>query len=136
MVVTEVQRAEYEEMVKRGVSPKLAEMFALQQGPGLQTDTRFLHGRSENGFYSHQLQRWVSSRSDVKRICAEENRDCEGSVSHRSVWDKPRPDEKPYRVADDIVAEAVLDVLDDNPTALKDDPALPSRVRSRLEGEP
>lgn len=42
-------QAEYVQMRKSGTSHSLAEMFALQQSPGLQTDTRFM---SENHSYN------------------------------------------------------------------------------------
>jgi hypothetical protein len=129
------QQKAYDEMIAAGESHNIAEMLALQELPGLQTDKRFLHGKRENGFYSGQLQRWVSSKSDVKRICAEKNWDCEGSVSHKSYWDKPRDDEVPYQVADDIVDDAVFSTLVDNPTALKDDPELIEKTRTRLKGD-
>ena len=125
-------QAEYEESRSRGSSHDLAMMFVTQTPPGLQTDTRFLHGKQDNGFYSHQLQSWVSSRADVKRICAEKNYHCDGAVSHVAG---DRTVEKPYKVADDIVHDAVLDVLEEHPTALKDDPQLIDKTRTRLTGD-
>lgn len=121
-------------MRKKGTSHSCAEMFALRTGPSLQTDTRFLRGRSENSFYSRQLGKRVGSRSDVKKEIQKQGFSCEGSVSYTARSDAPRSDEKPYRVADDIVANGVLDILDEHPTALKDDPELPKKVRTRLEG--
>jgi hypothetical protein len=129
------QRKAYEEMVAAGESESIAEILATGQAPGLQTDTRFLHGKNDNGFYSHQLQRWVSSRADVKRICAEKNWDCEGSVSHKSVWDKPRADEQPYKVADDLVDNYVKDITDEYPDAERDDPELRTKLATKLAGD-
>lgn len=129
------QQQERDEMIASGESSAIAEILATGQCPGLQTDKRFLQGKPGNGFYSHQLQEWVSSKSDVKRICTEKNYDCEGSVSHKSYWDKPRPDEEPYAVDETIVHDAVLDVLEENPTALKDDPELITRTAKRLAGD-
>ena len=53
-----VQKA-YVSMRKKGTSHSIAEICATQQSPGLQTDTRFLIGKDQNGFYSRQLQKWV-----------------------------------------------------------------------------
>ena len=64
-------------MVAAGQSSAIAEILATQTCPGFQTDKRFMSGRGDNSFYSHQLQENVSSRADVKRICAEKNYDCE-----------------------------------------------------------
>jgi len=126
---------EYERMRRDGQSHNCAEMFATQTSPGLQTDTRFLHGRHGNGFYSSQLQSWVESRADVKRIAAKKGLSVEGSgCNYTAVHENPSFTETPYRVADDLVEDYVLDILDDHPTALMDDPELPAKVRTRLEG--
>lgn len=126
---------EYVRMRRKGTSHNLAQMFALQEAPGLQTDTRFLHGRSGNGFYSHQLQSWVGSRAEVRKVAAEKGMGIEGSgCNYKPQTEIPYVGEKPYRVADDIVENHVLDVLDEYPTALKDDPELPSKVRTKLQG--
>jgi len=129
------QKREYDAMIKAGESASIAEIIATKECPGLQTDKRFLRGKPGNGFYSGQLQRWVSSKSDVKKICQEKNYDCEGSVTNKSHWDSPRPDEVPYKVADDIVDDAVFSELVENPTALKDDPDLIAKTRKKLAGE-
>lgn len=133
--MTPEQQADYDEIIQSGASPRLAEMLALQSAPKLQTDKRFLRGKPQNGFYSHQLQSWVGSRGDVKRVCAEKNYDCEGSVRHVAHRDMPRPDEVPYRVADDIVDESVARVVDEYPTALQDEPDLRQKVARRLAGD-
>ena len=122
-------------MIANGQSESIAEILALQQCPGLQTDKRFMHGRQENGFYSGQLQKWVGSRADVKKACVEKGFDCEGSASQKTTWDKPRPDEEKYRVADDIVDDAVFSQLVDNPTALKENPNLIVETAERLAGD-
>ena len=129
------QEQEYHVMVSAGVSPKLAEMLALQQGPGLQTDTRFMRGRSGNRYWSHQLSSYVGSRSDVRRICAAKGMDCIGSTSYTATRDAPRPDEVPYEVSADLVKNYVQDVVDEYPTALRDDPELPRKVKERLRGD-
>lgn len=138
--MTPAQQKDYDEMIAKGESHFMAEMLATQTSPGLQTDTRFLTGKYENGFYSRQLQKFVSSRADVKKACAEKNYDCEGSVSHKSTWDKPRPDEERaeaggYKVSDDIVDDAVFSKLVENPTALKDNPNLINETREKLAGD-
>jgi len=100
----------YEEIRRGGESHKLAEMLALRQVPNLQTDTRWLAGMKDTGhghaFYSHQMQRPVSSKADVKRWCEETGGGCE------DLGIEPRPPEedpwsKPYRVADSIVEREV-----------------------------
>lgn len=127
---------DYERMRTAGQSHNMAEMLALQTCPGLQTDTRFLTGQWGNEFYSHQLQSYVGSRGDVKREAMRQGISVEGSGCTYTVRsDAPRDDELPYKVADDIVENAVLDVLDDHPTALKDDPELPQKVRTKLQGD-
>jgi hypothetical protein len=142
-------RHEYREMIAGGASPRLAEMLVLQQGPSLQTDTRWLTGHvnknqfaghdrmadlymrqakrfgvvTENCVYKHQLARfpgdpeaWVSSRADVKKICADRNWECEGSVTHRAE-DRGRSDPfaEPYQVAEDIVRDGVEDEISASP---------------------
>lgn len=130
------QTKDYEEMIANGQSPAIADMLSHRQCPGLQTDKRFMSGKGGgNSFYSGQLQQWVGSRADVKRICEEKNYDCDGSVHHKSRFDIPRDDEIPYRVADDIVHDACLDVLEEHPTALIDDPDLITKTRERLTGD-
>lgn len=129
------QKREYDELIAAGQSESIAEILATQTCPGMQTDKRFMSGRGENSYYSHQLQQNVSSRADVKRICAEKNYDCEGSVSHKAYWDKPREDEEKYEVAEDIVHDACLDILEENPTALLDDHDLINKTRDRLTGD-
>ena len=100
----------YEEIRRGGESHKLAEMLALRQVPNLQTDTRRLAGTKDTGhghaFYSHQMQRPISSKSDVRRWCEETGGGCE------DLGIEPRPPEedpwsKPYRVADSIVEREV-----------------------------
>ena len=100
----------YEEIRRGGESHKLAEMLALRQVPNLQTDTRWLAGMKDTGhghaFYSHQMQRPISSKSDVRRWCEETGGGCE------DLGIEPRPPEedpwsKPYRVADSIVEREV-----------------------------
>ncbi len=129
------QQKDYDEMIAAGQSPAIADILSSRQCPGLQTDKRFLQGKPGNGFYSHQLQRWVNDRADVKRICIEKNWDCEGSVTNKSTFDTPRDDETPYRVADEIVHDACLDVLEEHPTALLDDHDLITKTRERLTGD-
>ncbi len=126
----EIQK-EYVRLRKKGQSHNRAEMFSLSTSPGLQTDTRFLHGRDSNGFYSHQLQSWVSSRADVKRISAEKNYECEGSVTHHAT---DRTEERPYKVDPQLVNKYVQSELVDNPEALRDDPELPTKVAQKLTG--
>ena len=127
---SEIQ-SEYIRLRNAGESHNCAEMFASGVCPGLQTDTRFLHGRDSNGFYSHQLQSWVSSRADVKRISAEKNYECEGSVTHHA---SDRTEDRPYKVDPRLVKSYVQDVVDDHPTALLDDPELPVKVEAKLSG--
>lgn len=128
-------QSEYARMRKNGQSHNTAEILALQISPGLQTDTRFMHGKWGSTYYSHQLQQHVGSRSDVKKAAMKQGLSVEGSVSYQCRSDAPRPGEKPYRVADSLVKEYVQDVLDEHPTALKDDPELPQKVRTRLQGD-
>lgn len=128
-------QAEYMRMRKAGQTHNCAEMFALQTCPGLQTDTRFMSGKFGNSFFSRQLQREIGSRADVKKAAMEQGFSVEGSVSYQARRDDPRPDELPYRVADDLVESYVMDVLDEHPTALLDDPELPKKVRTKLEGD-
>jgi len=78
---------------------------------------------------------WVSSRSEVKRLCERRNWDCEGSVIHRSVDTGPAPEAKPYRVAEDIVNAELEKITDTNPTALLDDPRLREKTANRLSGD-
>lgn len=51
---------------------------------------------------------WVSSRSDIKRVCEKRGWGCEGAGIKVApvVLDQPGPYEKPYRVADDVVEDA------------------------------
>lgn len=100
----------YEEIRRGGESHKLAEILALRQVPNLQTDTRWLAGMKDTGhghaFYSHQMQRPVASKADIKRWCEETGGGCE------DLGIEPRPPEedpwgKPYRVADSIVEREV-----------------------------
>jgi hypothetical protein len=63
-------QALYEEIRTSGESHSIAEMLSLRQVPNLQTDTRWLAGMKDTGhghaFYSHQMQRPISSKSDVR----------------------------------------------------------------------
>lgn len=157
----------YEEMVSKGVSPKLAEMLALQQPPGIRTDTTFLSGRGLNQqqakghpeiwemyrkaalaagvnpagkVYLPSLasrrgdpEAWVSGRGDVLRVCRNRGWSVEGAVSYAAP--ETEIEEKPYRLADDIVEEHALNSLEkagcENPTAA-DLAASMERTRERL----
>jgi hypothetical protein len=95
-----------------------------------------MSGRSESTYYSRQLQANIGSRADVERISKEKGWGCEGSVSVKKAPDnRPREDEVPYNVAPDILANAVLDITDEHPTALQDDPDLIRKTKKRLEGD-
>jgi putative FmdB family regulatory protein len=84
--------------------------------PALHTDTEFMAGRSGkdvkgNKFYSHQLQAWIGSRGDVKRICQERGLGCEGMVDVEApAVIEPK---KPYRVAPDIIEHEIEDMCEE-----------------------
>jgi hypothetical protein len=136
-------QADYEEMLRNDVPPKLAEMLALQQPPACSTDTRFMTGKQGNEYYSPQLASYpgdpsaiVSSRSDVKRVAEQKGMFLEGTfgMSHTPEdWGQAEPDQ-PYQVADDIVDEAIQDMADEYPEAASD-PDLRSDLKKRFSGD-
>ena len=78
--------------------------------PTLWTDTEFCAGRGDgqgNGFYSHQLNRRVTSRDDIRKTCEKEGWGCEGAVNVKKREPLLDPRDKPYEVAPDIVEDHV-----------------------------
>ena len=73
--------------------------------PALHTDTTFLKGKQTNGFFSNQLNCWVSSREDVKRECRKRGWGCEGAVECAAA--PSIVTDKPYEVADDLVENEI-----------------------------
>jgi hypothetical protein len=69
-------------------------------------------GRSTSGVYSSQLGRFVNSRSDVEKIAAEKGYGATGTGINVKLPEL-REVEKEYKVADDIVDEAVERVNQD-----------------------
>jgi len=89
----------------RNCGVKLAWCFPT---PYLQTDTEFLRGKPRNGFFSHQLNRFVTSRADVKRICEEEGLGCDGGGGLSRTIPQLHKDPGPYRPAPDLVDEEIV----------------------------
>lgn len=119
-------------MIANGESATIAEMLATRTVPSVQTETRWLAGRNGNGFFSRQLGCWVESRAHVKKIAAERGLDVYGSVNHTCTKDQPDPLSAPYEVADGLVDDYCRDILDEHPTALRDDPDLRQKVKESL----
>lgn len=123
-----------------GASHKWAEMLALQSPPMSNTDREFLEGSGEQfaktphmgDYYKSVAERhgknvkgmkyisglarfpgdpdaFVTGRGDVQRVCEARGWDCDGSVKVKGR--KPEPI-GPYRVADDIVADRAMDLMD------------------------
>jgi len=108
-------QARYVESRKAGESHSIAEMLAFRQVPNLQTDTRWLAGREDqgvgHGFYSHQMSRVITSKADVRRYCEETGAGCEDlGIPVRPPEEDPW--NKPYRVADSIVEREVEKVVE------------------------
>lgn len=76
--------------------------------PNLQTDKEFLKGKPRNGFHSHQLNRFVTSRADVKRICEQEQLGCDAGIGMSRPIPQLRKDPGPYRPAPDLVDEEIV----------------------------
>lgn len=53
----------------------------------------------------HDPEAWISSKGDVKRVCKSRGYNCEGSVNVKARATDVEPE--PYRVADDLVENAV-----------------------------
>jgi len=121
-------QSHYEECREAGTSHRAAEMFAFQQGPSLQTDTRWMSGQ-DNGHngavYKHQLARfpgdpqaWVRSRADCRAVAAKRGLTLEGSVNYKPPeHDAPSPLDEPYHVADSIVDREYEVLCDFEPDA-------------------
>ena len=135
-----IQR-DYEEMIAKGTAPKLAEMLALQSPPSCNTDTRFMTGEWGSERYSHQLARFpgdpqarVSSRADVLRIAKERGMAIEGGGFSYTPPDYGlAEDSGTYEVADDIVEDAIADIVDEHPEAARD-PDLRENLKTRFSG--
>jgi hypothetical protein len=141
--VTPQQKRDYNEMLKEGVAPQLAEMLALQQPPGVSTDTRFLAGHNGNEFYSHQLASFpgdpdavVSSRADVQRVAERKGMYLEGTygMGHEPPGWGQAEEEQPYRVAEDIVEDALADAKEEHPGIEHDIPDLKEKLTDQLSG--
>lgn len=93
-------------------------------------------GVSTNGkFWSPSLNTWIGSKDDVKRICQERGKGCEGMVKVKAPEFVPL-ERKGYTVAPDIVRREVQGILADrghemSAQELKD---LPEVTKHRLSG--
>lgn len=75
-------------------------------------------------------QAWVSGRGDVKRVCEKNGWGCEGAVNVKAVErDEPGPDERPYRIADDIIDREVETIVE------KQGGKVSAKQRKRLKAE-
>lgn len=77
---------------------------------------------------------WVSGRGDVKRICAERNWDCEGSVTHHRNADNDEGQRvsKAGDVADDILDREVAKVHPEVAPTPKEKAELREKIRERM----
>ena len=128
----------------KGESSRMAEMLATRSFPGLKTDSIFNEGKfSEDrgkigpeqlwlrqqaeaagvnisgtwyckglASYPGDPTAWVRDRSDVLRIAREKNMTVHGYVEHKGHEVEPMVD---VPIADDIIENEVLDILDANP---------------------
>ena len=70
-------------------------------------------GVSTSGkFYNPQLQMWVESKDQIKKVCEERGLQCEGLVNVKGR--EPDTEPKPYRIADDIVQREVERTIRDS----------------------
>ena len=124
--VPEIQ-AEYEAMRKHGESHNMAELLAFRQGPQVHgTDAAFMRGASGGKKYISQLGKrndpkaWVSSADDVRAVCKAKGLDSEGLVNCKYARkDVPAGPCEKYRVADDLVAKAVEQRVQQDPGLLQ-----------------
>jgi len=86
-------------------------------------------------FWSPQLNAWIGSRDDVRRICRERNLDCDGMVKVEAREVEPPP-KKPYQVAPDIVQREVEKITEEHGHEMtsKDLRELPAVTQERLSG--
>lgn len=97
-------------------------------------------GISTSGYYNPQLQMWIDSKDQLRRVCEQRGLQCEGLVNVKGREPDVKPE--PYRVADDIVEREVETVLADsgNPEiSRKERATLTEDTRERLSpvgGEP
>ena len=76
--------------------------------------------------YPGDPRAWVSSRAEIKKLCVERNMTCEGAVNYKPVYTSdPKPD---VALAPDIIAREVDKIIEKNPEAAHDRPALAEKV--------
>ncbi len=132
MKMTAEQQKHYDHCIAQGTSATLAEMFALQRGPTLNTDSTFLAGEETGYKYIHQLADYpgdpkarVSGRGDIQRICEERGFGCSGAVNVKGS-DKGRSPAKEIGMAPDLV-EQYTD------RAIAADPGLAEKPREEVK---
>lgn len=135
-----VIQAHYERCISEGTSHALAEMFAFQQGPQLNTDTAYMAGKWEQNdktldhhrklakkagvstqgrTYLKSLARypgdpraWVDSKGDIRRVCEQEGWGCDGVVKTKLKQEEPPP---PVDVAPHLLKKYVAQELAKEP---------------------
>lgn len=83
--MTPEQQIAYDQMILEGVSPSLAEMFALQKAPGIQTDSTFFAGHC-NG---NQFEKTPQQGEYLKEVAAKAGVDVTGKVYMSSLAEFP-----------------------------------------------
>ena len=121
-----VIQADYEQMRRAGQSHNMAEMLAFRQGPQIHgTDSGFMRGASGGKKWISQLGKrsdpsaYVSSADDLRAICKAKKLDCEGMVNCKYAAHGDAGPSEEYRVADDLVADAVKSRAENDPGLLQ-----------------
>ena len=110
--------------------------------PYIQTDTTFLAGVAKNqrkgsGFYSHQLQRVVYGRDDIKKELHTRGWGSEDFNIEPRLPDKD-PFEKPYKVSPAIVERRIADKEEERgvPFTPKERAKKTEQLSAELSGNP
>lgn len=121
-----------ENRVMVGTPHKLALMFACQTPPMSNTDREFLQDTHETGKkYISQIARfpndpraWVTGKSDLQRICEQENWGCEGLLNVKAT-------DMGYKPPDRIGLDPVL-LEEYTQRAINNDPGLAEKPREEV----
>lgn len=85
-------------------------------------------GYSPGAVYVSGVNRWVHTRSDIKRICEQENKSCIGAVEHQA---EPMPPPKPIPLAEDSIRDHMKRYAKRDP-ACADTPAKRKKLREAV----